>query len=233
MSKLVGVGLGVNDPELLTLKAVKALKDADVLCLPQASKENCRAYQIALAAVPELEEKECLCLDFRMIRDPAEKERMHAGLYEQVKTVYEKGLNLVFLTIGDPGVYSTFSYLSERALVDGLSVEVVEGVPSFCSAAAALGISLCLGDDELHIATGQDDLETVLCYSGTKVIMKCGRKMGQLKELLLREESRGAKVYAVSECGAPEEKKYYSAAELPEEANYMTTVIVKGGKPWS
>ena len=229
MGKFVGVGLGVNDPELLTLKAVKALRAADVLCLPQATKEDCRAYQIALAAVPEISEKECLCLDFKMIRDPEKRAQMHAGLYEEVKALYDEDKTLAFLTIGDPGVYSTFCYLSEQALAEGLTVEVVEGVPSFCSVAAALGIPLCLGDEDLHVVTGREDMEAVLGYPGTKVIMKCGRKMEAVKERLLRlEKETGAKVYAVSECGSENEQRYFGAAELPEDAKYMTTIIVKG-----
>ena len=50
--KLYGVGVGPEDPELLTLKAAGVLREADVLCLPRADRAECRAYQIALQALP-------------------------------------------------------------------------------------------------------------------------------------------------------------------------------------
>ena len=57
---LYGVGVGPGDPELLTLKAVRILRECDVIAIPQESKEGCTAYQIARQAVPELDEKPCL-----------------------------------------------------------------------------------------------------------------------------------------------------------------------------
>ncbi|CBK74942.1 Precorrin-2 methylase [Butyrivibrio fibrisolvens 16/4] len=54
---LYGIGVGPGDPEMLTLRAVRAIKEADVICLPKADKYECRAFQIALPAVPELKYK--------------------------------------------------------------------------------------------------------------------------------------------------------------------------------
>lgn len=65
---LYGVGVGPGDPELLTLKAVRILRECDVIAIPQESKEGCTAYQIARQAVPELDEKPCLPLPMPMTR---------------------------------------------------------------------------------------------------------------------------------------------------------------------
>ena len=65
---LVGVGVGPGDPELLTIKACRALKACDLLVLPAKTKEKCYAYQIAVQAVPQLAEKACLYMDFPIRR---------------------------------------------------------------------------------------------------------------------------------------------------------------------
>ena len=59
--KIYGIGVGPGDPELMTLKAARLLREVDVIAIPGKEKETCTAYQIALGAVPEIEEKE-ICL---------------------------------------------------------------------------------------------------------------------------------------------------------------------------
>ena len=71
---LYGVGMGPGDPELVTLKALRVMRACDVLVLPEEDKAKCRAFQIARAACPELEEKEALCLPFPMTRDGARRD---------------------------------------------------------------------------------------------------------------------------------------------------------------
>ena len=65
---LYGVGTGPGDPELLTLKAVRILREADVIGIPSTKKEGCKAWQIAVQAVPEIEKKETLFVSFPMSR---------------------------------------------------------------------------------------------------------------------------------------------------------------------
>ena len=69
MSALYGIGVGVGDPEMLTLKAVKIIKESDIICLPKKEKSECRAFNIVEKVVPEINEKEILCFDFEMIKD--------------------------------------------------------------------------------------------------------------------------------------------------------------------
>lgn len=82
---LYGIGVGPGDPEMLTLRAVRAIKEADVICLPRAEKEKCRAYQIALPVVPELGYKKIISLDFEMTRDEAALEAMHREFYKKYR----------------------------------------------------------------------------------------------------------------------------------------------------
>ena len=226
--KLYGIGVGPGDPDMMTLRAAALIRTADCICLPQSPKEKCRAYRIARQAVPELENRACVCFDFTMTRYEAELSKIHQGIYGEIRKLLTEGKPAAFLTIGDPAVYSTFGYIMEQALQDGFHVETVGGVTSFSTVAASLGISLCERDEELHIATGQSSLEDLLELPGTKVIMKCGKSISGIKAVLQRaEKEKKVRVYAVSNCGLPEEEKYYCADDIPETAGYMTTIIVK------
>ena len=225
---IYGIGIGPGSPDLLTGRAAECIKEADIICLPQSLKDECRAYRIAKEALPETASKACICFDFKMTRDAAELERIHEDCYRKVSELYQEGKKLAFLTIGDPTVYSTFCYIAKKAKQDKLNLEIIPGIPSFCAAAASLGISLCEGNEALHIISGQDDIENIPDHTGTTVILKCGRNIIKIKELLAKmEQTKNVRVYAVSDCGMPEEKRYYGADAIPDDCGYMTTIIIK------
>ena len=115
IGKLYGVGVGPGGADGLTLRAANCLRAADCLCLPQSPKETCRAWRIALEALPEIGQKECLCFDFRMTRDAQTLERIHDQAYRTLADLCRQGRTPAFLTLGDPTVYSTFGYMARRA----------------------------------------------------------------------------------------------------------------------
>lgn len=224
---LYGVGVGPGNPELLTLRALSRLRAADVLLLPQAERESCRAYRVAVSALPELAEKPWLGFAFPMTRDAAKLAAAHEAIYRAVRERLLSGQSAAFLTVGDPTVYSTFSYLAARAAEEGLKTETVSGISSWQAAAARLGLTLCEGDEPLHVGSGQGDAASFLALPGTKVLLKCGRELPRVKALLLALEQRGAEVWAISDCGLDTERIYRGAAAIPDGERYMTTVIVK------
>ena len=225
---LYGVGVGPGDARLLSQKAIDCIRESDIICLPQAQKECCRAYQIAEQAIPELVEKECLCLPFQMTRDESEARQNHKDAWLLIREKLLSGKNAAFLTIGDPVVFSTFAYAADLARAEGFPVETVNGIASFLAAAAVLGISLCEGNEELHIGTGQSDPEALLSLPGTKVFMKCGRSIPKIRAALRKlEQEKELRIYAVSNCGLADERRYEGIEELPESESYMTTIIVK------
>lgn len=106
-------------------------------------------------------------------------------------------------------------------------------VPSFCAAAARLGISLGEMMDEIHIIPASYDVRDTVGYGGTCVYMKSGKKLAELIEVL-RTESKGEAgegadmtVYGVTNCGMESERVYRGLDELTEAKGYLTIVIVK------
>lgn len=222
--KIYGIGIGIGDPEDITLKAIKRIKESDVLICPQKDLEKCRAYQIAKQVVPEIEQIDTLPLEFPMTRDEKERSRNHRKIYETAKALVLQGKIVSFLTIGDPALYSTYSYIAALARKDGIEACAVSGVSSITVCANRLGITLCDGNEQLHVIPRTEDIEEALRLPGAKVIMKCGNDMPLVKKLLRGKE--GIAVYAISGCGTPREKCYRSIDELPDDGNYMLTVIV-------
>ncbi|MCR5417250.1 MAG: precorrin-2 C(20)-methyltransferase [Pseudobutyrivibrio sp.] len=225
---LYGIGVGPGDPEMLTLRAVRAIKEADVICLPKADKTKCRAYQIALPVVPELAYKKIISYEFAMTSDVDKLRQMHVEFYNHYKQLLTDGYSLAFLTIGDPTVYSTFGYIMKMAKADGIEVEIVNGITSFCGTAAASGIVLSEGNENIHILSGQGDLDQELALSGTKIIMKSGKNITEIKEKLVQMEDDGlVSVHAVVDCGMETEQIYPNAITIPDDSRYMMTIIVK------
>ena len=111
---LYSVGVGPGDPELMTLKAVKIIRNCQVLVLPAESKEKCVAYQIVRRAIPEIEDKTTVCLVMPMTKDKDRLEKSHREGTQKVAEVLDAGKDAAFLTLGDPTVYATSMYIHQR-----------------------------------------------------------------------------------------------------------------------
>ena len=216
------VGVGPGNPELLTVKAVNLIKSCDILAIPHRKKGECFAYRIAVKAVPEAKEKPVLPVDMPMTRDKAVREAAYKVGAELVAEELSRGSTVVFLTLGDPSVYSTFAYLAPHVRSRGFEVVWIPGITSFCASAAALGQPLCTDMEELHILPGGANAEDSLQMPGTKVFMK-----GELSPLLGVLRKRGQDAQAVENCGIEDEHIYKTADAIPEDAGYYLVTIVK------
>ncbi|ADL04987.1 precorrin-2 C(20)-methyltransferase [Lacrimispora saccharolytica] len=221
---MYGIGVGPGDPELMTLKAVKRIRDLKVIAIPHKNKAQCTAYQIARQAVPEIEEKICLHLHMPMTKDENELKKSHEKAASAVMEYLDKGEDVGFITLGDVSIYSTFTYLWERLWKEGYATRLESGIPSFCAVAARLGIPLVSGAEELHIIPASYQIKDALKLSGVKVLMKAGRQMGAVKEELRKY---GASAVMVENCGMPDERIYGTLEEIPEDAGYYSLVIVR------
>lgn len=240
-----GVGVGPGDPELMTLKAVRAIETCSVIAVPvsdstlekpvyecagnqeernRAYLERCVAYQIAAGAVSGLEKKDRIYLPMPMIKEKDKLKAVHDNDASAVAELLDKGENVVFLTLGDPTVYSTCMYVHKRLKRNGYTTQIVPGIPSFCAAAARMDIPLVENRQELHILPASYQIEESLNLPGTKVLMKAGRKMAEVKEILKEKELDAV---MVENCGMENEKLYFGVQEIPERAGYYSLLVVK------
>ncbi len=219
---LYGVGTGPGDPGLLTLKAFNLIRACDILAIPHKDKERCTAYRIAVNAVPDVKDKPVLPIDMPMTRDQAARKAAYKAGADSLAKILSEGKTVVFLTLGDPSLYSTFAYIAPLVRALGFEVCWIPGVTSFCAASAALGRPLCTGDETLHILPGGQDAREALCLSGTKVFLKGSH--GPLLEAL---KKRDISIQAVENCGMENEHLYYAGDAIPEDAGYYLVTIAK------
>ncbi|MGN0351452.1 MAG: precorrin-2 C(20)-methyltransferase [Roseburia sp.] len=223
---LYGIGVGPGDPELMTVKALRCIKESNVIILPSEPKEECYAYQTVKQVCPEIEEKEIVCLPFPMTKEKEVLKREHNRIFSKIWSYLENEKNVGFLTIGDSVVYSTYSYIHSRVQEAGAEAYYINGVPSFCAVAAALGISLGDNKDEIHIIPGSYEVSESMHLKGTRVYMKSGKKLQELLEKL-KEQEESHFIYGVSDCGLPSQKIAHGIQEVKELNRYLTIVIVK------
>lgn len=219
-----GIGVGPGDPELMTLKAVRRIRECRVIAIPQGDKNACTAYKIARQAVTGLDRKACLALPMPMTRDEKLLKESHDRAAETVMEQLRAGENVAFLTLGDVTVYSTCGYLLSRLWNAGFETRLECGVPSFCAAAARLGQPLVSGAEELHLIPAAYQVKEALKLSGVKVFMKAGKQMKSVKEEI---GACGKEAVMVENCGMERERIFASLKEIPDEAGYYSLLIVR------
>lgn len=225
--KLIGIGVGPGDTELLTLKAAKILKSIPVIFSPKSSKEK---ESIALSIVkPILEErkdyKRLMLVEpiFPMIEDKKELEKIWNGASELIAQYLDTGRDVAFITLGDPSIFSTYSYVQKR-LIDRYEIETIPGITSFTACAAARNKALVEQNDILSVIPKIDDrLGNVLEYSDSIVLMKASRNTSEL-EATIEEKNRSKEIYSVQNCTRENEKIIEG---FSNEKPYLTTTIIK------
>ena len=218
-----GVGVGPGDPEYMTLKAIKLIKENEVMALPGKDPKETVAYKIAVQVVPELADKTLVPVYMPMTMDLDVQRENHQKGAKIIEEYLEKGKNVVYLTLGDPTIYCTFSYLQTIIEEDGYETALVSGITSFCAAAARLNIPIVEWNEPMHVIPAVHKLGTSL-ESGNYVLMKSGSHMKDVKEIL-RESGKDVKM--VQDCGMDTEQVYRSVEEIPDDAGYFALIIAK------
>lgn len=221
-----GVGVGPGDPELLTLKAVRLIRENDIIAVPGQKPQEAVAYKIAQAVVPEIAQKNLIPIYMPMVKDRELIRKKHEEGAKCIESYLDQGKNVVYLTLGDPTIYCTFSYLQHILEADGYQVKLVSGIPSFCAAAARLNLPLAEWDEPLHVIPAVHQTEVPLMYEGNYVLMKSASHMKEVKKLL---EKTGMQVQAVENCSMETEKVYRGLDEIPDDAGYFSLIIAKEG----
>ena len=228
MSKLYGVGVGPGDHDLITVKALNAIKKSKVICFAGKSEDTSIAFNIAKKAMPEINKKKKVCIDFPMTKHQYVLEESHSKISAQIKELLKEG-DVALLTLGDPGIYATYSYIAQRLRADDIKVVTIPGITSFSAAAAKLGIPLTLADEELHVIPSSYSFEEAFSLKGTLVLMKSGKSYESLVSYI-RENKPHCDVYMVENCGMENERLFVGANNLPETSGYFTKIIVRGLK---
>lgn len=219
-----GVGVGPGDPELLTLKALRIMREADILAVPGGDREASVAYRIAWQADAAIADKECLCIPMPMTKDEKKLEESHAAGAQQVCAQLAAGKSVAFLTLGDPTIYSTYLYLQKRVQQAGFQTQIISGIASFLAAGAAFDMGFVERKEQLHIVPSTYGVEQALELPGTKVLMKAGKQLAAVKAAVAQTTDD---IYMIENCGMENERMVYGAQNMPDDAGYYSLIIVK------
>lgn len=214
MKKLYGVGTGPGDAEHLTLKAVRVINQADVIFAPNNKGKN-----MALDTVkPFIQDKKVVLIDFPMGR--VEKEYYNSAAKTIEEEISEAGSG-VFLTIGDPMVYSTFIYIVEEIEKMGVEAEVVPGITSFTAGAAVCKTPLTEKGDRFLLCDEMVD-EEVLKHCDSICILKTLKDKEDILNIL---EKNNFSYSYIKRCTLPEELVLTDREEILEDRDYISFII--------
>lgn len=154
--KLYMVSLGPGDFEHVTIKALKALKDSDIICVPTKSKDNSFSKSMTYKIIKDLMNE--FGFEKEIVPVYAPMNFTNEAWQKQVDILMEcleRVEKISFVTLGDSAVYSTVYYLLdiiEKSHKDiHRNSEVIPGITSFSTASAKVKKPLCLGDNSFEI----------------------------------------------------------------------------------
>jgi precorrin-2/cobalt-factor-2 C20-methyltransferase len=230
---LVGVGVGPGDPELVTLEALRALREADRVFAPSLALDVVgRAESIVRQAAPEVG-VDRLVIEMRRQGGPA-------GYQEAARCIVgalDSAERAAFATLGDPNVYSTFSTIARevRALLPGAVIETVAGIMAFQALAARTGFVVLDGTESLSLVTaldGPDTLDGALAERTNAVaVYKGGRHLPAIAKRVAAAGRLEGSV-AGELLGLPGERVGPLGEVADGPASYLATVLVPpAGRP--
>lgn len=222
--ELIGVGVGPGDPELLTLKALRIIKEADVIAVPGEIAEESIAYQIVYGAWEGIQEKELLAVPMPMTKDKEQLRINHEKGAQLLENLLDQGKKVAFLTLGDPTIYSTYLYVHKILTEKGYDTRIVSGIPSFCAVSARLNTGLVETSQQLHVLPASYQIQEGLKLPGTKVLMKAGHKMKEVKQQI---QELGEEAVMIRNCGMEDEEVFESVQQIPDDPGYYSLIIVK------
>jgi precorrin-2/cobalt-factor-2 C20-methyltransferase len=240
-SKLYCIGCGPGDPDLLTLKAINIIKNADIIYAPTAREGK---PSVALSIVEKFISKdtEVRQLIFPMIKDFSKLKENWKNNTMEITNSIRNGKRTIYLTVGDPSLYSTWIYIYKE-LIDkhkDIEVEIVPGITSIFSFSAEIKTPIGEGEEIIGIVPACYDLERLKIAAkccDTLVFLKDGRYFNNVIETLITSGFPGESdifiAQDVSTSGeALQNKKLADLAENPNENNdkYFSIMIAKKKK---
>jgi|SRR6185437_840558 len=239
--KLYCIGCGPGDPDLLTLKAINIIKNADVIFTPTAREGK---PSVALSIVEKFLEKNTIIhnLVFPMIKDFNNLKENWKNNAREITNSVRDGKNTVYLTVGDPALYSTWIYIYKEIIKEhsDIDVEVVPGITSIFSFSSEIKTPIAEGEEIIGIVPAcynLDRLKIAAQCCDTLVFLKDGRYFNAVIETLMNSGFPGdSDIYIAQDVSINKEpfqkSKLSELSKNPNDNNdkYFSIMIVKKKK---
>ncbi|MFJ4395549.1 precorrin-2 C(20)-methyltransferase [Pseudomonas sp. NPDC089396] len=235
--RLLGLGVGPGDPELITVKALRLLREAPVVAYFVAKGKRGNAFGIIEAHLQA--EQTLLPLVYPVTTEvlpaPLSYEQVISDFYDeasvQVAEHLDAGRDVAVICEGDPFFYGSYMYLHDR-LAQRFDAEVVPGVCSMLGGASVLGAPLVYRNQSLSVLSGvlpAEELKRRLADADAAVIMKLGRNFPKVRQVLGELGLDGRALYV--ERATMANQKIVPLDQVdPQSSPYFSLIIVPGEK---
>jgi len=238
MTSLIGIGVGPGDPELLTVKAVKAIHNADIIMCPASNEDR---PSIALSVVSSIIDKsknqKIIKLIFPMTKDKDVLEQTWKRNAKIMAETVLSGKNVVYLTVGDPFLYSTWIYMYKdlKENYPDMNISVIPGIVSIFTFAAKVGVSVAEGSEKVAIIPSCYDLSSVkeiAKHSESMIFLKDGRYFDQVIKVLKESGFPDDSIFAIGQDLGTENEiiRTMTLGEVNDETlttKYFSILVVK------
>lgn len=225
--KFFGVGVGPGDPSLLTLRAVDILRQVDFIAIPKSRLEK-ESVAWEIAKIHCSRNTKLLELELPMTSDPIVLEAAWQKGADIILERLDAGFSVAFITLGDPSIYSTYSYLLEKLKVKlrQEDIETIPGVTAMSAAAARVNLPLAEGDEPLLILPSAEGIEKYLDFPNL-VLMKVSRRLQDLVNTLKNVRRPSVLLTRIGQSG--EEIRWFPHAldQGMDKVDYLSLLIAK------
>lgn len=229
-SIIYGVSLGPGDPDLITLKGLKVLQEADRIYYPGSLfKSGVKSsYSLSILEHFKLDEAKLEGFYLEMDLERIKASKLYDLTFEKIIEDYNKGLKIAIVSEGDVNTFSSFSYLLEKIKAAKFSVALIPGITSYSLAASENLTPLCLQNEKLVIlprVQTEEELEEALRHFNTVVLMKIKSVMKVVNKVL----SKGN--YTINYSEKLGTKNQFTSSNLEEinkrDIPYFSLIIIK------
>lgn len=225
------VSLGPGEPELITLKGLRALQQADIILCPATKTGNGNISSRAADILTQLEisENKIKLFPLPMSKDRSQAMKVYDEMYETAVSCHSHSSSVVIVAEGDAGFYSSIHYVYERLHTAGIPVNSVPGIPAFIACGAVAGLHIVQQEERLMIIPGTittKELADLLADGITVVIMKLSQCVSAIHECMIAHPSYTYHYF--ENVGTDKEYYSYDVSGLKEKKYpYFSLMIIQ------
>jgi precorrin-2/cobalt-factor-2 C20-methyltransferase len=193
LHKVYGISLGPGDPELITLRGLKALQESDIIFYPGSllGDDRRESYVLPMLRHYQLDKPKLRGFFLKMSADRSAAEATYQETAQQVLEANRQGKKVSIVCEGDLSFYASFSYLLEKLQQAQVPLELVPGINSFSLGAARHQIPLCLQNEKVAVLPREASIEAVeemLAEFNTLLLMKIRSGWARLSKALMHKD---------------------------------------------
>ena len=209
MNPILFVSLGPGEPELITVKGLKALQAADCIFCPETQTRDGRTLSRAAGIMQQLDIPNSSIRRFTLPMSKLREEALNVydRVYAEIILLYKENKNICIVAEGDAGFYSSVHYIFEKLQAGHIPVMHIAGIPAFIAAGALGGLHIASREERLTVIPGittTEEIEKLVEEKSTVVIMKLSQCTDEVHRCIrLHPEYR---YHYFENAGTPEEK---------------------------